>query len=45
MAHVCPKCTADTETLEEESKQFCIHEKILMGVGGVGVIVLAYLAL
>ena len=45
MAHVCPKCTADTEALEEESKQFCIHEKLLMAGGGAGVIVLAYLVL
>lgn len=33
MAQICPKCTADTETLEEETTTFCIHEKLLMGVG------------
>jgi hypothetical protein len=38
MAQVCPKCTADTETLEEETERFCIHEKLLMGAGGLVVV-------
>lgn len=30
MAKICPKCSADTEPLEEEtSTELCIHEKIL----------------
>lgn len=28
MAKICPKCSADTEPLDEESKTFCIHEKL-----------------
>jgi hypothetical protein len=31
MAKICPKCTADTEPLEEEtSAELCIHEKIVI---------------
>lgn len=31
MAKICPKCTADTEPVGEESKNMCIHEQ--SGVG------------
>ncbi len=41
MAQICPKCTADTETLEEETERFCIHEKLLIGAGVVVVAIVA----
>lgn len=28
MAQICPRCTADTEPLEEETDRFCLHEKL-----------------
>ncbi len=33
MTKMCPKCAADTDTLEE-SQQFCIHEELMMAAGG-----------
>lgn len=31
MAKICPRCTADTEALEEEtSRDFCAHEKAVI---------------
>lgn len=40
MAKICPRCTADTEPLEEETVQnLCIHEKI--GITAVGILALA----
>jgi len=38
MATICPKCSADTEPLEEETEQFCIHETLLL-LGGTGLII------
>lgn len=41
MAKICPKCSADTDALEEEvdDEGLCIHEKIMIaGVSGVAVI-------
>ncbi|MFB6214134.1 MAG: hypothetical protein ABEJ07_06260 [Candidatus Nanohaloarchaea archaeon] len=39
MAKICPKCSADTEPLEEETQRFCIHEKIGITLIGAAVIV------
>ncbi len=32
MANICPKCSADTESLGEESKNMCIHEQAGTGI-------------
>lgn len=43
MAKICPKCSADTETLEEETQKFCIHEKIGITLVGATVVVIGLL--
>jgi len=33
MSKICPRCSADTEPVEEEtSSELCIHEKIAIAV-------------